>query len=58
MLDINAFLTSLPIMLKGMVGIFVVIILIILVVMFLNKVTEGKQNEEVKWLLLDMGTPN
>ncbi len=48
MLDINAFLTSLPIMLKGMVGIFVVIILIILVVMFLNKVTEGKQNENVK----------
>lgn len=45
MLNVNAFLSSLPIMVKGMVGIFVVIILIILVVMFLNKVTEGKINE-------------
>ena len=48
MLNVNAFLSSLPIMVKGMVGIFAVIIIIILCVMFLNKVTEGKQNEEVK----------
>lgn len=40
MLNINAFIGSLPIMFKGMVGIFVVIILIILFVFLLNKVTE------------------
>ena len=41
-MNIEAFLNSLPIMLKGMVGIFVVIIIIIICVMFLNKVTEKK----------------
>lgn len=41
-MNIEAFLNSLPIMLKGMVGIFAVIVVIILCVMFLNKITEKK----------------
>lgn len=42
MIDVNAFLDTLPIMGKGMLGIFIVTCVIILVMMILNKVTESK----------------
>ena len=39
MLNVQAFLDSLPIMGMGMVGIFIVTIIIIVVVSLLNKIT-------------------
>ena len=45
-LNIDAFLNSLPMMGKGMLGIFVVTIVIILMIALLNKVTAAKQTEE------------
>ena len=41
-INVQAFLDSLPIMGLGMVGIFVVTLIIIAVVMILNKTTAGK----------------
>lgn len=43
MLDFNAFLNSLPVMLYGMLGIFVVTAIIILVVILINKL-DNKNN--------------
>ena len=45
-LNIDAFLNSLPMMGKGMLGIFVVTIVIILMIALLNKVTAAKKTEE------------
>lgn len=45
-LNIDAFMNSLPLMGKGMLGIFVVTIVIILMIALLNKVTSTKQTEE------------
>ena len=42
-MDFNAFLESLPIMGKGLLGIFVVIIVISFVIMALNKLTASKK---------------
>lgn len=42
MLHIQDFIDTLPIMGKGMLGIFIVTTVIILVMMLLNKVTEEK----------------
>ena len=44
-LNIDAFLNSLPMMGKGMLGIFVVTIVIILMIALLNKVTAAKSEE-------------
>ena len=38
-IDVNAFLASLPIMGMGMVGIFIVTVIIIVVVSLLNNIT-------------------
>lgn len=43
--NIDAFLNSLPMMGKGMLGIFVVTIVIILMIALLNKVTAAKSEE-------------
>lgn len=43
-LNIDKLMTALPIMGKGMLGIFVVTCVIILMVMLLNKITAGKQD--------------
>ena len=45
-LNVDAFLNSLPMMGKGMLGIFVVTLVIILMISLLNKVTASKQSEE------------
>lgn len=45
-LNIDAFLNSLPLMGKGMLGIFVVTLVIILMITLLNKLTAPKQSEE------------
>ncbi len=45
-LNIDAFLNSLPMMGKGMLGIFVVTLVIILMISLLNKLTTSKQTEE------------
>ena len=45
-LNIDAFMNSLPLMGKGMLGIFVVTIVIILMIALLNKVTSVKQTEK------------
>ena len=45
-LNIDAFMNSLPLMGKGMLGIFAVTIVIILMIALLNKVTSVKQTEE------------
>jgi len=45
-LNIDAFLNSLPMMGKGMLGIFVVTLVIILMISLLNKATASKQTEE------------
>ena len=45
-LNIDAFLNSLPMMGKGMLGIFVVTLVIILMISLLNKLTTRKQEEE------------
>ena len=45
-LNIDAFLNSLPMMGKGMLGIFVVTLVIILMISLLNKLTASKQSEE------------
>jgi len=45
-LNIDAFLNSLPMMGKGMLGIFVVTLVIILMITLLNKLTAPKQSEE------------
>ena len=45
-LNIDAFLNSLPMMGKGMLGIFAVTIDIILMIALLNKVTAAKKAEE------------
>ena len=42
MIHVDAFLDTLPIMGKGMLGIFIVTCVIILVMMVLNKTTESK----------------
>lgn len=44
MLNFAAFLKSLPIMVKGMGGIFVVIALIYLTVVLLNRFTKNKED--------------
>ena len=44
--NIDAFLNSLPMMGKGMLGIFVVTGIIILMIALLNKLTTAKQTEE------------
>lgn len=44
MLHIQDFIDTLPIMGKGMLGIFIVTAVIILVMMLLNKVTEEKDS--------------
>ena len=44
--NIDAFLNSLPMMGKGMLGIFVVTIVIIVMIALLNKLTSAKQTEE------------
>lgn len=46
MIDVNAFLATLPIMLKGMAGIFIVIGIIVLCVMLLTKLFPEKKNED------------
>lgn len=43
MLHFDEFLKTLPIMGKGMFGIFIVTLVIILVMVILNKVTEEKE---------------
>jgi len=45
-LNIDAFMNSLPLMGKGMLGIFVVTIVIIIMIALLNKVTSAKRTEE------------
>ena len=45
-LNIDAFMTSLPLMGKGMLGIFVVTIVIIVMIALLNKLTSAKLTEE------------
>ena len=45
-LNIDAFLNSLPMMGKGMLGIFVVTLVIILMISLLNNLTTRKQTEE------------
>jgi len=45
-LNIDAFMNSLPMMGKGMLGIFVVTLVIILMISLLNKLTSQKQSEE------------
>jgi len=45
-LNIDAFMNSLPMMGKGMLGIFVVTLVIILMISLLNKLTSQKQTEE------------
>ena len=45
-LNIDAFMNSLPMMGKGMLGIFVVTLVIILMITLLNKLTAPKQSEE------------
>ena len=45
-LNIDAFLNSLPMMGKGMLGIFAVTIVIILMIDLINKVTAAKKAEE------------
>lgn len=45
-LNIDAFLNSLPMMGKGMLGIFVVTLVIILMISLLNKATASKQTKE------------
>ena len=45
-LNIDAFMNSLPLMGKGMLGIFVVTIVIIVMIALLNKLTSAKQTEE------------
>ncbi|MEE1066495.1 MAG: hypothetical protein UH249_10235 [Acutalibacteraceae bacterium] len=49
-IDFNAFLSSLPYMGKGMLGIFIVTALIVLVVNALNNIPEkkSKKNKEEK----------
>ena len=42
-MNVELFLETLPIMLKGMVGIFAVTIVIILIMTLLNKVTSKKK---------------
>ena len=42
MFDVNAFLFSLPVMGKGMAGIFIVTCVIVLTVSLLNKFSERK----------------
>lgn len=43
--NVKAFLDSLPIMGKGMLGIFVVATVIIISVLLLEKLTSGKESE-------------
>lgn len=45
-LNTDAFFNSLPIMGKGMIGIFIVAIVIILFVLLLEKLTADKDGEE------------
>ena len=45
-LNFDAFLNSLPMMGKGMLGIFVVTLVIILMISLLNKLTAEKKAEE------------
>ena len=45
MIDIQAFIHSLPIMGKGMLGIFIVTVVIILVIALLNRFTKAKVEE-------------
>lgn len=45
-LNIDAFMNSLPLMGKGMLGIFVVTLVIILMISLLNKLTASKQAED------------
>jgi len=44
-IDVPAFLQTLPMMLKGMIGIFAVILVIWLFVAILNKVTNKKKEQ-------------
>lgn len=44
--SVDKFLNALPIMGKGMLGIFVVTIVIILVVSALNAITSGRKDEK------------
>lgn len=48
MLNVQAFMDSLPIMGMGMVGIFIVTIIIIAVVSFLNRFTAWLENKKNK----------
>jgi len=45
-LNIDAFMNSLPLMGKGMLGIFVVTLVIIIMISLLNKLTAPKQTEK------------
>lgn len=47
-MNVDAFLSTLPIMAKGMCGIFVVTLVIILIIWLLNKTTSGKQKKETE----------
>jgi hypothetical protein len=46
MMNIDNFLTTLPIMGLGMLGIFIVTAVIILITMALNKITKPKESKE------------
>jgi len=43
--DINAFLATIPIMAKGMLGIFVVTLIIIAVMIILNKLASSEKKD-------------
>lgn len=45
MFNFEGFLATLPIMGKGLLGIFAVAVVIILVMLLLNRVTSGKSEE-------------
>ena len=45
MIDIDKFLISLPLMGKGMLGIFAVTLVIMLIIVLLNRITAKKKSE-------------
>ena len=45
-LDVNAFLESLPYMGKGMLGIFIISVVIILAVLLISKIGSSNNNEQ------------
>lgn len=45
-INVDGFFDTLPIMAKGMAGIFIVTAVIVLTIVILNKTTASKKNEE------------